>query len=107
MAVFTATARNVYVRLMARCEPQPDWREMIDDADWAGGPRGLIVVHQRVATDGLPTKYHGLNCAWVQHSVFRTRHSHEAAQWFRVPDAASALRGRAVACRHCDGETRA
>jgi hypothetical protein len=94
-------------RLMARIAPPSDWTPLRTDEDWKAHRGGLLVVHQRVPLgDEAPTKYHGRDCHWVQHKVFRAGPASgtDKAQWFRVLDAGSARRGGAVPCQHCDGQ---
>lgn len=92
---------------MARVPPPSDWQALKTGEDWRAHRGGLLVVHQRTPIGGeAPTKYHGRDCRHVQHRVFLDGPARglENSERFRVPDAESAKRGGAVACRHCGGE---
>jgi hypothetical protein len=91
---------------MARIIPPADWQPLRTRQDWTAHRSGLLVVHQRTPIGGeAPTKHHSRECPHVQHRVFLDgpASGSENAEWFRVPDTASARRGGAVACRNCGG----
>jgi hypothetical protein len=100
-------SRRIQRDAMARLVPPSDWHALRTDADWKAYRGGVLVVHQRSPIGREPaTKYHGRNCRFVQHGVFRARISRgtDNSEWFRAPNAASAKRGGAVPCEHCSGE---
>jgi hypothetical protein len=92
---------------MARVSAPSDWRPLETADDWKSNRRGgVLVVHQRNPIgDEASTKYHGRNCPHVRHRVFLDGPAAGSAnsEWFWAPDAASAVRGGAVACEHCLG----
>jgi hypothetical protein len=97
---------SIASRAVSRIAPPDDWQPLRTREDWKVRRGGLLVVHQRTPIGGeAPTKYHGRDCRHVQHRDFLDGPARgtDNSEWFRVPDAASARRGGAVACQQCGG----